>query len=77
MSEGMPFVDKLLQYFECEASSLDAQFLTDSTESVETREFKSCIKFNGNPILSPTVSRDVNICMVFSFATFSTLAVAQ
>ena len=52
----MPFIDKLLKYFESEAAIIDAQFMTDPREIPGCEGFRSCIKFDGEPILPPMVS---------------------
>ena len=71
--ETMSFLDKLLQYFEKEAASIDAQFLTDpqGDASPGSNNFTSCIKFDGKPILPPLVSScwkmNEEICWIFPF----------
>ena len=52
----MPFIDKLLKYFESEAAIIDAQFMADPREIPGYEGFRSCIKFDGEPILPPMVS---------------------
>ena len=51
----MPFIDKLLGYFESEAAIIDAQFMTDLREIPGSEGFRSCFRFNGEPILPPLV----------------------
>ena len=59
----MPFLDKLLKYFESEAAIIDTQFMTDPREIPGCECFKSCIRFNGESILPPLVRIQIMLHM--------------